>query len=366
MLVQGKHKNGIFGMQASWLKQESSYTEEQIEAILNELGIEVLSETDTVFSALCPFHRNTDTPSFAVNKENGTFICFSPACDERGSLLSLVMRVRGVSIFPARRIIDGHAGNSRPLEERVEDILKNKDELPRFPAEVIERMARDFWGSPAHEYMKGRGFDDETLSDFQIGYSKNKGLVAVPVHDWDGNPVGVIGRTIVGKRFENSKKLPTKSTLFNIHRAKRKDRVIIVESSMDAMRLHQLGFPNAVATCGGFFTNHHAALVNKYFSEIIIMTDNEDPEDYKDVKCKKCKNTCLGHRPGRALGEKIIKMLPGKRIRWAAFGDGIIYPHGAKDPGDMTPEENIQCISNAISTAEMEWWKRSNPDLAIV
>lgn len=355
------------GMKEDWLRATSLYTEEQIAAVLEDIGVEWVSETDSVFMCYCPFHRNTDTPSFAVNKENGTYICFSPACDVKGKLVSLVMEVARLNIFQAKRLIEKNEGAKIPIAEEIDRILAKKDELTSFPADKINEMADAFWDSAAHEYMRNRGFDDKTLAYFQVGYSRIKHLVAVPVHDWDGNPVGVIGRTIEGKRFQNSKKIPTHKTLFNIHRAKKVgETVIIVESSMDAMRLHQVGFPNVVATCGGFFTKDHASLISRYFNQVIIMTDNDDPSKHISINCRKCKNTCMGHNPGRALGEKMMDELKWVRFRWAVYEDGVIYPNNAKDVGDMTDEEIIQCVNNSISAAEMEIWKRDYPHLAVI
>jgi hypothetical protein len=367
--MQDQRRQGItiFGAIGDWSKSGNLYSENQIRSVILELGIDIVGETDSVFTCLCPFHKNTDTPSFAVNKENGTYICFSPSCDRSGSLLSLVMRQGDLDVFPAKRLIARFNAGHKEIESIVEEIFNKRDELPSFPVDTINRMADNFWGSPAHEYMQNRGFTDKTLAYFGIGYSKNKGLVAIPVHDWEGTPVGVIGRTIKGKRFENSEKLPTRKTIFNIHRARKHgERVIVVESAMDVMRLHQAGFPCAVATCGGFFTDAHEQLLNRYFNEIIIMTDNDDPEAHRDLKCKKCPDTCVGHNPGRALGMKIQNKLKSKRIRWAAYDYGVIYPHDAKDVGDMTEEEIKQCIDNAIGTAELYMWFKTFPELAII
>jgi hypothetical protein len=355
----------ISGNKVDWSKSNEIYTEGQIASVAEELGIEIISDTDSVFLALCPFHRNTDTPSFAINKENGTFYCFNSACNMSGGLLKLVMQLANLTIFPAKRLIRKYEGEQKSISQQVEDLFAKKDELPSFSQDVINRMADSLWDSPALEYMHGRGFNDRTLAHFEVGYSAAKGLVVVPVHDWEGTPVGVIGRTLVGKRFENSEGLPTKRTMFNVNRAKRcGERVIVVESSMDAMLVHQAGFPYVVATCGGFFTDSAQQLLNRYFNEIIIMTDNDDPDAHRSVSCRKCENTCVGHSPGRALGEKIADTMKHKRIRWATYDYGIVYPHNAKDVGDLEQEEISKCIENAVSSAEYEMWKKDFPDLA--
>jgi hypothetical protein len=96
------------------------------------------------------------------------------------------------------------------------------------------------------------------------------------------------------------------------------------------------------------------------------MTDFDNPDEHRSLNCKKCTNTCLGHNPGRALGEKMSKALPGKRIKWAAYDYGVIYPHDAKDAGDMTSEEISKCIDNAVTNIEYIIWKRDFELLSIL
>jgi DNA primase len=62
---------------------------------------------------------------------------------------------------------------------------------------------------------------DETLGYFRIGYSAKRDAIMVPMHNPDGLPIGVIGRSIAGKDFKNSKGLPKNKTAWNFHRAKR-------------------------------------------------------------------------------------------------------------------------------------------------
>jgi len=351
----------------NWLKTGDFYSEDQIEAVLGQLGIQIISETETVFQGLCPFHRNTNSPSFAVNKVNGTYICFNPACDVYGDLTKLVMSLNKVTIFGAKRLLDQFKSNDVSIVKQVENIFNKTNELPEFPSTTINRMADDLWESPGLNYMHNREFTDKTLAYFQIGYSKVNNSVAIPVHDWEGNSVGVIGRTIEGKGFKNSQLLPTRKTLFNIHRAKKTgERVIIVESAMDAMRLHQFGYPNAVATCGGFFTEYHKQLIDRYFNEVIIMTDDDDPNLHRDVKCRKCTNTCLGHNPGRALGLKIADSMKNKRIRWAATEYGVFYPNNAKDVGEMSEAEIHKAINSSITNIEYVLWRKDIPGLNLI
>lgn len=210
--------------------------------------------------------------------------------------------------------------------------------------------------SPAHTYMIGRGFDEDTLDYFKIGYSAKQNMVVVPMHDPNGMPIGLIGRSIADKRFKNSTGLPKAKTCWNFHRAKRTgDTVIVCEASFDAMRIHQAGYPNVVALLGGHVTDMHLAQLSRTFSKIIIMTDF-DHKQYRP-NCRMCNyKKCRGHRPGRDLGRAIQSRLPNKRVLWAAYDDTCVYPHDAKDAGDMTDNEIRQCLKNAISNLEYTQW----------
>ena len=162
-------------------------------------------------------------------------------------------------------------------------------------------------------------------------------MVVTPVHSPDGIPIGIVGRSIEGKTFKNSTNLPKSKTLFNVHRAKKiGDNVIVVESNFDAIRIHQAGFPNVVATLGGFLSTDQHNLLNRYFNKITIMTDAD--------------------LAGRELGLGIANRLKNKDILWASYEYGKIYPHDAKDAGDMTDEEIKACIKNSVSDIEYRSW----------
>jgi DNA primase len=162
-------------------------------------------------------------------------------------------------------------------------------------------------------------------------------MVVVPVHSPDGLPVGIVGRSIVEKKFKNSTNLPKNQTLFNIHRAKKiGSHVIIVESSFDAIRVHQAGFPNVVATLGGHLSSNNLNLLNRYFTKITIMTDSDSA--------------------GRELGLSISSSLRNKDILWASCEYGKVYQNNAKDAGDLSEKEIKECIINSVSDVEYKSW----------
>jgi DNA primase len=113
------------------------------------------------------------------------------------------------------------------------------------------------------------------MKKFALGFSEKQDMVTVPVHAPDGMPVGFVGRSIEGKEFKNTPGLPKAKLLFNLHRVKSADRVYVVESSFDAIRLDQCGFP-AVATLGSNVSNFQIDLLQKYFNNIIVIADNDE------------------------------------------------------------------------------------------
>ena len=342
------------------------FTEGQVEYLLNECGVQVSTDTNTDFLVFCPFHGNKHTPSMTVSKTSGRWMCWNGACGESGNMQRLIKATLKFNEFQIARLI--HKAGQESVESFSDRLARVMEESVDFVewefAPTFDRLVEHFWNSPqAIEYMHGRGFNDETLKEFKVGYSKNKNLISVPMYSPDGILVGVIGRPAskTDKRFQNSKKLPSSKTLFNLQRAKRTwSTVIICESSFDAMRIHQAGYQNVVACLGGSFSDHHATLLGRYFDAVIIFTDYDDKTKHTYIKCAKCKRAglqkCKGHSPGRVLGDTIATKMSGMRIKWAALGNGVLYPEGAKDAGDMTDDQIRQCVKNAVSTVEYKSW----------
>ena len=331
------------------------------------MGIDVVGDTFNDFLCLCPFHGNTNTPSFSVSKESGKFLCFNEACGEFGTLIELVKRLTSSNDFEAMRLISkGKTVGLKPFSERMAEVLQ-KEELPEFDKGIIDRLAEQFWQHPrAIEYMTGRGFDEHTLQSFKVGYSALHDVVTVPMYSVKGIPVGQVGRSLKDKRFKNSLNLPVRQTLWNLHRAIRTGSsvVIVVESTFDGMMLAQAGYTNVVACLGGNFNELHAEQLKMYFNTVIIMTDwdnsKEHNYDKNGKKCRKCRTAgygaCKGHNPGRDTGKKIAELMRGKAVKWASYDHGMVYPAGCKDACDMTIEQIRQCVQNAASHLEYSHW----------
>ena len=319
----------------------TQYSPAHIKSILKSIGLDIVGETSNDFLCYCPFHSNRHTSSFSVSREKGAFICFNPSCGEAGTLLELVKRVMHKNDFESMRFISAKETESlENFDELLAETMEDKPMFEEFSEEILKKLYTDLVSTTVgKEYFYSRGINQQSIVDFDLGYSQNMGMVTVPVHSPDGMPIGIVGRSIEGKSFKNSTNLPKSKTMFNVHRAKKiGDHVIVVESSFDAIRIHQAGFPNVVATLGGFLSKEQQQILNRYFNRITIMTDAD--------------------LAGRELGLSIANKLRTKDILWGSYGYGKIYPHDAKDAGDMTDEEIKACIKNAVSDIEYRSWDK--------
>jgi DNA primase len=271
-----------------------------------------------------------NTPSFEVDFTKGLYFCFNPSCGARGTLNDLVKETTHRNDFEAIRFILAHKGSTSNISDDLSEILDEKPDFVEFPSDTLQRLSEALWQNKrARGYFLSRGINEDSMRTFNLGYSENQDMVTVPLTAPDGLSVGIIGRSIEDKRFKNSQDLPRNKTLFNLSSAKKYGgKIIVCESSFDAILIAQAGFPNVVATLGAHLSREQVQLLNRYSSTIIIMTDNDEA--------------------GRKLGNNIAEKLNNKNLLWSSYNYGMIYPHDAKDAGELTPEEIRQCIINAV------------------
>ena len=289
-------------------KNKDIYTEEQIKRVLNGAGIDIEAEFGLDYIIYCPYHSNTRTPAGEVSKESGLFFCFG--CQTTKNLTELIMHTTGRTYFETARYIKSKEKES-DIAAVVNKALYTKPEFVQYDELLIKRLNVQALESPrAIRYFEGRKITKESVARFSLGYSEKQDSVTIPIHSPDGMTIGFVARTVEGKEFKNTPGLPKSKILFNLHRIKSSDTVYVVESSFDAIRLDQVGFP-AVATLGANVSVSQIELLKKYFNNIVLIADNDEA--------------------GQIMSEKLVERL-GSQITI------INIDKKYKDIGDMDDE----------------------------
>lgn len=289
-------------------KNKDIYTEEQIKRVLNGAGIDIEAEFGLDYIIYCPYHSNTRTPAGEVSKESGLFFCFG--CQTTKNLTELIMHTTGRTYFETARYIKSKEKES-DISAVVNKALYAKPEFVQYDELLIKRLNLQALESPrAMRYFEGRKITRDSVSRFSLGYSEKQDSVTIPIHSPDGMTIGFVARTVEGKEFKNTPGLPKSKVLFNLHRIKSSDTVYVVESSFDAIRLDQVGFP-AVATLGANVSVSQIELLKKYFNNIVLIADNDEA--------------------GQIMSEKLVERL-GSQITI------INIDKKYKDIGDMDDE----------------------------
>ncbi len=254
-------------------RNSSVYTPEQIKRVLAGSGINIESEVDSDYIIFCPFHNNFRSPAGEIDKRSGFFFCFS--CQHVCDLTAFVMHTSGRTYFEAVRFVKSKETET-DLSYQINQALVVKPDYLPYDELQIKRLNQQALDSPrALRYYNGRLITEASIKKFDLGYSEKQDMVTIPVASPDGVTVGFVGRSVEGKDFKNTPGLPKSKVLFNLHRVKASSKVYVVESSFDAIRLDQCGFP-AVATLGANVSKIQTDLLQKYFNEIYVIADNDE------------------------------------------------------------------------------------------
>lgn len=261
-------------------QQANIYTQEQVKRVLAGSGITVEKEADSEYIIFCPFHSNHRTPAGEINKYTGLFFCFS--CSKTADLIELVMHFSGRTYFESIRFIKSKETETDIVSDIVSKLV-DKEEFIEFDESVISRLNNQGLSSEKSiEYFKKRKITKESVIKFRLGYSENQNMITIPIYNHDNICVGFVARSVEGKDFKNTPGLPKSKVLFNLNKVKTASRVYVVESSFDAIRLDQVGL-SAVATLGANVSSKQVELLKKYFSDVILIADNDEAgEKMKD------------------------------------------------------------------------------------
>jgi DNA primase len=288
-----------------------------------------LKKAGTTLKGLCPFHGEK-TPSFVVTPARDTWHCFG--CGKHGDIFTFVMERDTVAFPEALKTLAARAGVELDERTKAEDArnARLRTVLEGAIAFYHAVLTGSRTGAPALDYLRGRGFTDETIAKHQLGwapggwdtlvrqlaskrqvnaqelldvglasprqrgggvYDRFRERVIFPIRDANGHPVGLGGR-ILGKegtgedgvdrgpKYLNSPATPLfdkSRTLYLIDRAKtavrKTGQAVIVEGYTDALMAHQAGFENVVASLGTALTPQQVALITRYAKRIALAYD---------------------------------------------------------------------------------------------
>jgi DNA primase len=280
-----------------------------------------LKKAGTTYKGLCPFHGEK-TPSFVVTPQRETWHCFG--CGLGGDIFSFVMQRDTVTFPEALRTLATRAGVEIDERTKREDAhnARLRSVLESAIAFYHAVLTASNAGKPALEYLHGRGFTDETIEAYQLGwapggwdqmtrtlatkrdvraeelvevglasprqggrggvYDKFRARVTFPIRDQNGHAVGLGGRLLEGDgpKYLNSPATPLfdkSRTLYLIDKAKgpirKSGQAVIVEGYTDALMAHQAGFDTVVASLGTALTPGQVALLTRYATRIVLAYD---------------------------------------------------------------------------------------------
>lgn len=295
--------------------------ESQIRELFDKSNILIESQNGQEYNLYCPFHKNRNSPAFFINIKTGLWQCFNPSCGKKGNFRQLYKAITGkpygkdIKLDPAA------------LKKEIENGFRKKDYIEELDISDVEIDYDNDEDVDKLSILINRGLTKETLNYFEVGYSNVKERVVIPTRDQHYKLVGFIGRAVKPEqepRYLYNKGFKRADVLFNINNAKKFDTCIIVEGSVDAMMVHQAGFPNVISTLGAQVSPNQIKIIKRYFDKIIIFSDNDDA--------------------GNAMRDDIINLCCGKEIFIVENNTGC------KDPGEMTSMQIQEVINNKKHT----------------
>ncbi len=298
--------------------------------------VDVVSEFVTLrrrgvnYIGLCPFH-NEKTPSFSVSPSKGLCKCFS--CGKGGNVVHFIMEHEQLSYYEALKWL-ARKYNIEVKERELTNEEKQAQNL-RESLFVVNQFASEYFQDVLYNhidgqrigmtYLRGRGFRDDIIKKFQLGYSTDSpdalakaaiqkgykeeflvktglcyrkdngslhdrfwGRVIFPVHTLSGKVVAFGGRVLssatknVQMKYVNSpeSEIYHKSReLYGIYFAKqaivRQDRCFLVEGYTDVISMHQSGIENVVASSGTALTSEQIRLIHRFTNNITVLYDGD-------------------------------------------------------------------------------------------
>jgi len=275
----------------------------------------------------CPFH-DEKTPSFTVSPAKGIYKCFG--CGKGGNSVNFVMDHEHFSYPEALKYLASKYNIF--IEEEVRTPEQEEAANDRESMYIVSNIANEYFQDQLFNdnegraiglsYFKERGFREDTLKKFQLGYSPEKsdafsahalkegykieylektgltipkesrnydrfrGRVMFPIHSLSGRILGFGGRilksNVKAAKYLNSpeSEIYSKSkVLYGMYQSKnsivKKDRCLLVEGYTDVVSMHQSGMENVVASSGTSLTVEQIKLVKRFTNNITLLFDGD-------------------------------------------------------------------------------------------
>ncbi len=275
----------------------------------------------------CPFHHEK-TPSFTVSPSKEIYKCFG--CGKSGNAIGFVMEhekytyVEALKWLAQRYNVEIEETETSPEYKEQQQLADSLHIVNQFAVKFFQNqlLENDEGIANALSYLRERGFNDETISKFQIGYCLNqrdafakeaiknqyspdilkksglcierdgqlidnyRGRIIFPIHNQSGKVIGfgarVIGSSDRGPKYINTpeNELYIKSKIlygsyFARQTIDRLDECFLVEGYTDVTAMHQAGIDNVVASGGTSLTVDQLRLIRKYTNNLTIIYDGD-------------------------------------------------------------------------------------------
>ena len=311
-------------------------TKESIDKVYDAIRVEEvigdfiqLKRSGSGYKGLSPF-TNERTPSFSVSPAKQIWKDFSSG--KGGNAIAFLMEHEHFSYVEAIRYL------AKKYNIELEETQQNEEEKnkanEREGLYLVSEFARDYFQQillNAEEgkalgltYFKERGFTDETIKTFQLGYSLDswsaltdeaiakgmnitylektgltittekgrkidrfKGRVMFPILSMSGRVLGFGGRILSKEKQKEAKYLNSPESdiyhkshiLYGIFQAKpfiaKEDNCYLVEGYTDVIQLYQRGIKNVVASSGTALTQEQIRLMRRLTPNVTILYDGD-------------------------------------------------------------------------------------------
>lgn len=186
------------------------------------------------------------------------------------------------------------------LKDKIQSLQQTlKVEYKRPDYKKFERMESSVRGSPAWDYLtKERGFNEETIANFRLGYDSKRNAVAIP-HFKEGELINIKYRFLEPKDTRYTSEFGAEPWVYNDNGfvvGKDKGAVAIAEGEFDCMALWQMGFKNVVSPGSGANSYGNWIEIVDTIKQVWIAYDNDEPgqaaakELAKRIGVEKCRN----------------------------------------------------------------------------